>query len=202
MGCDIHCYLERYRSINDEKKWVNIDNWKLNPYYDGIDKYEDKYQHKQFYRGQDYELFDILAGVRTNFENGLICKPKGLPEDCSEVVKEQSEIWNSDGHNHSYFTLKELRDWLRMYPTIKRSGMISQEAAKLLDLNVETPNFWTGWAHEMLDFVYREWEDISPLKYFVDKMENFLSDEWRVTKNEENLQQFENDMRVIFWFDN
>lgn len=37
MGCDIHVYLEKKTVINNVTKWVNIDYWRLNPYYDGVD---------------------------------------------------------------------------------------------------------------------------------------------------------------------
>jgi hypothetical protein len=37
--------------------------------------------------------------------------PKGLPPDVSPLVKQESDGWGEDGHSHSYFTLKELKDY-------------------------------------------------------------------------------------------
>jgi hypothetical protein len=106
MGSDIHIFLEKNTSLNGVSKWVNTDYWKLNPYYDGVDEYEDEYEHVSVYRGRDYTLFNILAGVR-GAGHDMIDVPRGVPEDISPLTKKQYEKWSSDGHNHSYFTLFE-----------------------------------------------------------------------------------------------
>ena len=43
MGCDIHLYTERKRSVNGKTQWINVDYWKKNPYY-GDDEYEREYE--------------------------------------------------------------------------------------------------------------------------------------------------------------
>jgi len=111
MGCDIHLFTERKRAINSQEKWTNVDNWKINPYYDGEDKQEKEYELNSAYRYRNYNLFSILADVRNYRENKPISEPKGLPNDVSEIVKIENDIWESDGHSHSYFTMKELYDY-------------------------------------------------------------------------------------------
>ena len=33
MGCDIHLYTEARTKINDKEQWINIDRWKINPWF-------------------------------------------------------------------------------------------------------------------------------------------------------------------------
>lgn len=127
MGCDIHFYVERFSdepitngpidiseqrdqkisSILEENKieprWISADKWVL-----GDDK---RWEYiDRFYSGRNYNLFSILAGVRTWEEDVAICKPKGIPEDSSYAYKYECVLWNGDAHSHSYFTLEELLD--------------------------------------------------------------------------------------------
>jgi len=111
MGCDIHLFTERKRTINNQEKWANVDNWKINPYYDGIEKQEREYELCSAYRHRNYNLFSILADVRNYRENKPISEPKGIPNDVSEIVQIEKDIWEGDGHSHSYFTMKELYDY-------------------------------------------------------------------------------------------
>ena len=93
MGCDIHSYLEKYTSVNGENKWVNVDYWQINPHH-GIEGYgnENEYEHLSFYIGRNYDLFGILAGVRSSEDP--IEEPRGLPEDVSDVTKREYEKWD------------------------------------------------------------------------------------------------------------
>lgn len=54
-----------------------------------------------------------FAGVPTGEGFRPIAMPRGLPADVSPEVKEESDRWNGDGHSHSYFTVAELLgyDW-------------------------------------------------------------------------------------------
>jgi len=103
MGCDIHLFTERKRNINNEEKWVNVDNWKLNPYYDKNDEEEREYELNSAYGNRNYTLFSLLADVRNYDDNKIISEPKGFPEDASEIVKKHNEYWEGDGHSHSFF---------------------------------------------------------------------------------------------------
>lgn len=117
MGCDIHMFLEvkryPYQDINREKGvWISKDKWSIEPDYvlypeDNYKRYRVDYDDL-IYKGRNYYLFSVLANVRNynNFE--YISKPKGLPIDISKEVKEESDYWGSDGHSHSYLSLREL----------------------------------------------------------------------------------------------
>jgi hypothetical protein len=68
---------------------------------------------------RNYDVFAMLADVRNGhgfagIDTGEgftpIAPPRGLPEDASSTVLEESESWGVDGHSHSFFTLRELLD--------------------------------------------------------------------------------------------
>lgn len=109
MGCDIHVHLEKYSSIHGEYKWVNVDHWQLNPYF-GIDEDKNEYDLVSFYNGRNYDLFSILAEVRGSLDP--IDEARGLPEDVSPRTKYEYDRWNMECHTPSYYTLKELKDYL------------------------------------------------------------------------------------------
>lgn len=108
MGCDIHVCVEAKRHVFGEPRWVNIDDWKLNPYFGG--ESEPEYKLRACYRDRNYILFEALAGVR-GATSEAIEQPRGMPSDASEATKAQCEFWGVDGHSHSYFTLSELKQW-------------------------------------------------------------------------------------------
>lgn len=88
MGCDIHLHTE----IKLNGEWYG-------------------YGAPNILRS--YKLFGKMAGVRSD-EVEPISMPKGLPDDCSKVVKFASDKMGIDGHSHSYLTadeILELEDW-------------------------------------------------------------------------------------------
>lgn len=134
MGCDIHPYLDFFRS-NDEKD---------EPYVQSFGA---------LHISRDYALFAIMAGVR-NYDNALepIAEPRGLPEHNSYVVngdntlyitdretdesgyttRERAEKWVASGsskwvnegqtrvthpdwHSHSWLTTAEMEEVIRRY---------------------------------------------------------------------------------------
>ena len=110
MGCDIHCYAERK---NKDGKWEIVGN---------VKKEEDGWISIDYepYHDRNYNLFDILANVSNEtefagYETGEgfnpISNPKGVPSDASEEYASLYEQWDSDGHSHSYLTLRELLDY-------------------------------------------------------------------------------------------
>lgn len=116
MGCDIHLYVEvkKKRSFTDrlkfwvKPKWESFDNWVIE---------DDNYltTNPRFYTGgRCYNLFAALCGVRSFLfepEPPRISEPKGLPSDVSNEVLKVSNQWGTDGHSHSWNTLKELEDF-------------------------------------------------------------------------------------------
>ena len=113
MGCDIHFYVEQRITDFDGKTdfWRSIDVWEESEDCSGM---LDCVRESQFYTGRCYWLFAKMAGVR-NYGGQIdpYCLPRGLPDDCSKVIRRESDRWGSDGHSHSFLTLDELKgmDW-------------------------------------------------------------------------------------------
>jgi len=128
MGCDIHFYVEvksksvlrekKLNNIFDEKEnvkdeWVSADNWEDNPDYPKWSTRPKTINYtSRFYSGRDYFLFGVLGGVRYDCPNPIAAY-RGLPDDVSQDVKEESDSWSGDGHSHSWVGLTELinADW-------------------------------------------------------------------------------------------
>ena len=202
MGADIHLFTERYIShVKGEEKWVNIDHWTHNPWYKEGKDDERMLDHVSIYHGRDYELFGILADVRNTPDDGPISEPRGLPEDVSDITKKESDIWASDGHSHTYFTLRELKDYIEKNPTIMRSGMVPPAEAEKLDKGEGTPDCWGEWVNDELKWVYREWEDPTPLKKIVDKLNEKMKEEFWIYDDLRHPEKEEH-IRIVFWFDN
>lgn len=91
MGCDIHAHLE----VRLNGKWEH---------YSVIDI------------DRSYSLFAIMTGVRNYGEIEPISKPKGLPEDVSQITKIDRMIWDEDGHSDSWLDvidMEKLRDRIK-----------------------------------------------------------------------------------------
>lgn len=75
--------------------------------HDDID--EDGFPQIEWDIMRHYDLFAVLAGVRNYGDRQLpISSPRGLPPDVSSLIQKASDRWDSDGHSHSYLTLREL----------------------------------------------------------------------------------------------
>ena len=96
MGCDIYVHLEHYNK--ESKRWENLSLYKKDT--DGTFKSVDVYD------GRDYELFGILAGVRS-CSNPFIY-PRGLPDDLS------CEVLNKYGDGE-YFHTPTWYDYCELY---------------------------------------------------------------------------------------
>lgn len=75
------------------------------------DKYHDLNHPLLNLNNRDYRLFSILADVRNGYGFVPISDPKGVPDDASKEYKAEVKGWGYDGHSHSHFTLKELKDY-------------------------------------------------------------------------------------------
>ena len=149
MGCDIHMYVE-YRF---DGKWVCGDYFEKNPYYNGVDSDESKYNVVNIYNGRNYELFGVLAGVR-NYDVPCISEPRGLPNDCNDFIKKEYESWIGDAHSCSWLTLQELIDFHESvrptysYPRATGNYILENLIDRLKEradsLNVIYDFLWTG----------------------------------------------------------
>ena len=86
MGCDIHAMIEKKNKLN----------WWINAGKPEIDR--------------NYQIFSVLTNVRNYDEIPFISNPRGIPEDCCDEFKAWSKQWDSDGHSHSYVTLREMQN--------------------------------------------------------------------------------------------
>lgn len=205
MGCDIHVYTEVKKHVNSQEVWFNADYWQHNPYYDPNEKDGERpLDLVSAYHGRNYDLFAILADVRNEGLIEPMCEPKGLPDNVSVHTKEEADRWDGDGHSHSYFTLHELKEYLKAHPKTKCCGFMPQREADKVDRG-EYPDFWCGWADEAMKYVYREWEMESQLTYFVKKLHERMVQElnWgHEFKEDEDTTEFDQKFRIVFWFDN
>jgi len=87
MGCDIHAMIEKKNKLN----------WWINAGKPEIDR--------------NYQIFSVLTNVRNYDEIPFISNPRGIPEDCCDEFEAWSKQWDSDGHSHSYVTLREMQDF-------------------------------------------------------------------------------------------
>lgn len=123
MGCDIHLFAEAKikRSFIErlkfwvKPKWTTIDVWELDEDYIPP-RIIVPYEKRTYTGGRNYNLFTALCGVRSGHfygESPMLSEPKGLPDDCCDEIRRESELWDGDGHSHSFNTLKELKefDW-------------------------------------------------------------------------------------------
>lgn len=201
MGCDIHLFVEQRRKVNGQLKWISGDYFKFNYYYESGDS-KDEYSLIELHGDRNYSLFSTLAGVRDYSEkNTPISEPKGVPNDCCEYVKTQKEYWDGDGHSHSWFTLKELKDYQSTSPLIHYSGVISPEDVENLDKHGKTPQSWCQGTN-MVGYERREWSEPNDvLVPLIEKLQarakELFQYDWQVY-NPEN----DDNIRIVFWFDN
>lgn len=207
MGCDIHICTEVQKHVNNELCWCNADCFKYNKYYDesAPDEGERKLEIAPIFANRDYTLFSILADVRNYSNNVPVCKPKGIPEDCSKVTRKEIDFWGVDGHSHSYLTLRELFEYLETHPTVKFSGMISKEQAEDLDKYGIKPNSWCQ-STNMPGYVFREWtERNTVLDPLIKGIKEKLCDEFWIFddgERESEIRRAMDKVRIVFWFDN
>lgn len=200
MGCDIHVYTEVKKNVDGKTKWVCSDHFKKNSYY-GTDEYEKEWDVCNIYDDRNYALFAILADVRNYGDNKPITEPKGLPKDCCQETKAEYERWDGDGHSHSWYTLKELIDYVKTQPKVKYSGLITQKQAIELDENGTMPEEWCQGSSD-ITMVHREWE--TPFEYLnpiIDALTARLK-EFLWIYRDEDVEPQADKIRMIFWFDN
>ncbi|MCY9186471.1 hypothetical protein [Bacillus halotolerans] len=206
MGCDIHAFVEVKRYPYQDRNrsngvWISADKWTVNE--DHIfypEDYEERFHvddHDSIYRGRNYHLFSILAGVRNYRGLTPISSPKGLPKDVCIEIKNESDFFASDGHSHSYLTLKELLqyNWDEEIEAVdfadSKELAIEEYGDKIISINpsmVGVKVTYKATLREMQkDFFMTT----------VEKMKSFLKDSeypYREVR--------EDDIRLVFWFDN
>lgn len=213
MGCDIHAFVEvRKYPFGDDKRekgiWISVDKWTVDP--DHIfdpEIYPNRFHidsKDAIYKGRDYNLFNILADVRPDGNIEPISQPKGLPADLSQEVKQVADYWDEDGHSHSYLTLAELLqyNWEEKVEVHDFVGS-RQVAIEKYGEDVE--------CHSIFDAVdldgafggvyVKQWkarkETMPAFMEAIERLKGFIEDSDRPY-----WQTREEDIRLVFWFDN
>ena len=177
MGCDIHIRLEK---MNKEGEWESIDYYKIREDWEDSKKYHPStfpFFPVDIYDGRDYELFGILAGVRSSYPNSIV-EPRGIPDSANHFVKDEYEASKDFIHTPSWLTLGELRKTWYAH----------------MD---DDPKDEDG-----CDNVY-----IRLLEGIIKPIEYRLADLWFVfaeddVELEEACRKYWNTVRIVFWFDN
>ena len=170
MGCDVHMFIE-HRENPDQP-------WKSDPGHSTFIEDGDVYVHAVSATNRNYELFGILASVRSN---GCIYPQRGLPDDVSPLVKQESDRWDSDAHSHSWLTLQEFK--------------ICLAAAKY------------DWTKEKCSTAFYEWQSF---KSYKDRPPDYTPIVWRCEEYIDSVlgenvllgTQHRPETRIVFWFDN
>ena len=92
MGCDIHVFREVQRNNN---QWACLEEMQDEDYIPGI------------YIPRNYMLFGLLAEVRE--EVPLAFPYRGIPDDVSPEVKQESDYMGCDCHTPSWLELEEMK---------------------------------------------------------------------------------------------
>lgn len=96
MGTDIHVHCEHYNE--ESKRWESLNLYKK--------KDDGGFEPVAIYDGRDYELFGLLAGVRSSSHMfsggyGYLVEPRGLPKDMSVTAQKAWEDGtDADGGNY------------------------------------------------------------------------------------------------------
>lgn len=237
MGCDIHIFVEKKE--NNEWKPVKGVNMPDYYYYQQRAREGNKWAEQEFerikdghykdwiYSGRNYNLFSILADVRNGYgfagiitggRFNVIKEPQGLPDDVSNLVKNDYEEWGCDAHSASYLTLNDLLkfNWLQGnwhqgyialtdYEEFKMNGKPDQWSGDVSARDIkkitrsEAERFLKGefaLEEDKRYFVLADWKET-----YYDSTSHFCdySIEEMITLSDDI--DF-HDVRIVFWFDN
>lgn len=177
VGCDIHCMLEIQLP---NKSWKLIKGYsslvrmymeeKKECLEEGdvaeaarIEKIVARYKAEGLERcwifsDRNYELFALLAGVRNYNDYPPLFPCRGIPEDCSDEVKEERDYWEGDAHSWTYFTLGDLNAavWEQV---VTKTAMVQDCVWEEFCNNVEaaTPRSYCEAVYGASDYHSRSW---------------------------------------------
>ena len=184
MGCDIHAFAEQKR----KDRWVQIKGAFLH------DRGSYKTYEDTLPLGRNYELFAFLAGVRNSNDIVPISLPKGIPSDASHGYLAEVESWEGDGHSHSYFTLKELKEILPelISQEVNDKQLITRkEGDEILEVCGSTTREHFGPVGKRRIFTL--WKnEATPIEEIINLLEEEL----------DTSERTDEEMRLVFFFDN
>lgn len=189
MGADIHIHCEyfkkKYWIKDDPGRWENCDIYAWNPD-------TETYEFEDIYQYRDYELFGVLAGVRSN-ELPQICEPKGLPKDISAKTQEEYNKFGGDAHTPSWLTLTELLQWK------KDQKKKWKKLCKQCEVQVDAQH-WSKWNKYIIDsngYVVEQ-SDHHKLDYLIKLIKHEMK---RIWSFEDDIRSKADEFRIVFWFD-
>jgi len=208
MGCDIHAHVE----VREDGQWHHWEEMFAAP----------------FHVGRNYDLFAILANVRNGYgfagvptSGGFtpIDMPRGLPEDVTPEVKQESDDWGVDGHSHSWLTLAELLACDYDGQTVHQYGVVGPDQYQRWK-DYGKPESWSAGVlgsmvknvdHFTMDQVIahqgRLLDDPEGTAYYTrvewdETYRDAVGERWFATLDAlKELGEPEN-VRLVFWFDN
>ena len=231
MGCDIHLYVER----REGNRWWKVkDGFKSSMYDESRDYFSgDKFKDCDSpYSDRDYTVFAYLADVRNGYGfagcdtgNAIkpIAQPRGLPEDVSLTLKDDSDWFDADGHSHSYLTLRELKTALekskkigkiyrgyvdkKEYQNFKEKGKAESYCGFVSGMKINHVS------NEKMDSIIKENIEDGDKEYFtqieweeplIDAVKEFFDIIIPALEDVEIYFEEPNDdnRRIVFWFDN
>lgn len=213
--------IERAKLLEKESKDIESgakQKESMERYGEMDDYYAPKRYVDWIWGGRNYNLFGVLAGVRSS-DVPQIDEPRGLPEDASPYVEKESNYWGWDGHSHSYLTLRDIKefDWEQ---GLTDSGWVTEDVYKqfkeagdpypccewaggpnvvMLDSNDEMDDIISGKAKRNPEAKYYtkiRWT--YPIKQFAGHFYDYTIPELEKLSEDSNGE----DVRLIFWFDN
>lgn len=188
MGCDIHLYREK--RVNG--KWVSADEWS-DGYGEGV---KDVPYEKRF-TDRNYNLFAVLANVRTRETPPYQFQARGLPLALSPEVKAAFEMGGDHSESHLYLhELKELRALLAE-ETYLVSGMKNKDELARLQVSIATGN--PDWG--LLYPYCQGTNDPTQVRFAVEVPADFIVGD-QLDRIIASLSDIGGDMqRIVFWFD-
>jgi len=217
MGCDIHLHYE----IKKGNKWKYID-WKKDLQSEDKDYYTELFNHP-LYVGRNYDLFSILANVRNGY--GFAgCKtsggfapidfPRGLPDDISDMVKEEAEHWEGDAHSHSWLYLQELTSYNWDIRTVTLIGVVNKREYIEFKKNGRPQSWCGGVSGTLVKAVSNaemeallNTEEETKTAYYTQvrwgcSYREAVGESWFKTLDELSKLGDPDNIRLVFWFDN
>lgn len=209
MGCDIWLYVEKWNEKEGEWEYVDTSYEETRGTY--------KYYQPSIWPHRNYDVFAILADVRNSHNFIPISQPKGMPECVSDYINKKYEEFGEYGHSHSYFTLKELKeyDWNK---TATISGWVDETRYKEWKLGIPPTEYCESiWgkiyqtvSNQEMDFII---DGINPrkegIKYFTQvKWDKSYRDGFKgfydkvIPKLQSLSDGDDENVRIVFWFDN
>ena len=180
-GADIHLHCE-YRK---DGVWHNCDNFEW-------DQETGKYEFASIYWHRNYDLFGVLAGVRSR-EFDVISYPKGLPDDMALKTKQLADADMEWTHSHSYLTIRELIQWKetqeRRWKKLKKKYKIKHDP--------DQGDYIYNKKTSDVTFKYEK----SILNYLIRKMKDKMDDHIFCFEKDDYYTKGD-DFRIVFWFDN